>query len=220
MTDSDRLDLALERLVANQSPRAAVEHLDDDEREMLRMAQLLRGTQDAAPRPAFVRDLHDRLFPAPKKVTRRTAFVSGLGAMAAGLLAGLGIERAVQGGAPAATTKWKRPLVNADKGKWIQVADVTEVPPGAVRSFSAGAVQGFILNKDGNLRAVSRICTHMGCALDFKQTDQSFVCPCHGAEFDMHGQMRYGPGGYTRALPPLPGIQVRVKSDKIEVFGV
>jgi len=59
----------------------------------------------------------------------------------------------------------------------------------------------------------------MGCALKFHPSAQHLVCPCHGAEFDLRGHVRYGAHAYPYELPPLPAINVRVRGEAIEVFG-
>jgi nitrite reductase/ring-hydroxylating ferredoxin subunit len=219
MRNNDGFDRAIERLLSDQSPRAEAPDLDDEERDMLRMAQLLRGSRDGAPTPEFVERLHDELAPPVRRVSRRTAFLSGFGAMAAGLLGGIGIEKVATGGSSAATSG-NVPLVSATRGSWIHVANVADVPPGAVHPFSTGALQGVLINSGGNVRAMSTICTHMGCALQFVQDGGSyFSCPCHGAEFELSGRQREV-ANYRYELPALPPIHVRVNGKRVEIFGV
>lgn len=208
----DRLDQALDKLLANESPRGELFGLEPEEQKMLRMAQLLRGSKPESARPDFVDRLHDEIFPQPSRVSRRTAFISGLGALAAGVLAGIGLDRVKTTAKPAYTA-----LVGRN-GKWVPVASVADVKEGAVHGFRAGAIQGFLINQGGQYRALSRICTHMGCSLNFKKGPQAqgFVCPCHGAEFDMNGHLIYGVGGYN-SLPPLPELDVRVNGEAVEV---
>jgi cytochrome b6-f complex iron-sulfur subunit len=219
MNDSERFDEAIDKVVADRSPRADVAGLSQDEQRMLRMAQLLHGTQTHTVDPVFKDRLHVRLFGGGRKYSRRTAFLSGLGAMAAGLLAGVGLDRSVHG--TTSTTHRTPPLVGQN-GRWVSVAQVADLPHGAVRSFSAGAVQGYLMNTHGQVRAISRVCTHMGCTVDFKGNEQHFVCPCHGAEFDVNGRFLYGAHGrpYSPTLAPLPAINVRVKGSAVEVWTV
>lgn len=218
MSDSEHLDRALEDLLAGRSPRAAARDLEPDEQQMLRFAQMLRGSRSQEPASEFVESLHERLFPQPHGVSRRTAFLGGLTALAAGIVGGLGLERL---GLFGPDTGSQHALVGAN-GRWVAVASESELPHGAVRAFQAGHVQGYLVNHHGTVRALSRICTHMGCQLDFAPDEQAFICPCHGAEFSLSGKLTYGPGGYgySVTLPPLPEIKVRQRNGAVEVWSV
>jgi Rieske Fe-S protein len=60
-------------------------------------------------------------------------------------------------------------------------------------------VQGFFLVRRGDRWiALSAICTHRNCKLD-PAPGRSFVCRCHGSEFDPDGHVLTGPA--TRDLP-------------------
>jgi Rieske Fe-S protein len=213
MSDPERFNRAIELLLADRSPRSEAAQLDEEEQAMLRMAQLLRGSQAQAPNQQFVDRLHDQLLPPPPQATRRTAILSGLGALAAGILAGVGLDRLVKG-----SSTEQEDLVEPGRGRWVYVATVAEVPGDTIRPFTAGALQGFLINRGGQYRALSRICTHMGCTLTFDRSGQSFVCPCHAAEFALNGRQRFGPHLYREALPALPEIQVRIQGDSIQVW--
>jgi nitrite reductase/ring-hydroxylating ferredoxin subunit len=191
---------------------------------MLRMAQLLRGSRGGEIDAEFVEHLHGRLFPQPVRVSRRTAFFGGAGALAAGLVAGLGLDRLFSRSSPeraALGQGWHGPELVGPGGHWAAVATVADVPHGAVRPFVAGSVQGFLINDHGNLRAISRICTHMGCALNFDRQAQALICPCHGAWFTLQGpQLQPTSDPYSLQLPALPPIKVRTHGDAIEVWTV
>jgi cytochrome b6-f complex iron-sulfur subunit len=47
--------------------------------------------------------------------------------------------------------------------------------------------------------ALSRICTHLGCRLDFSEAENLLVCPCHQSKFTLEGKRVAGPA--TRDLP-------------------
>ncbi|PZS06873.1 MAG: hypothetical protein DLM70_04370 [Chloroflexi bacterium] len=217
MSDHENFERAIESLLDDRSPCRDAIGLDDEEQKMLRMAQLLRGSRQeaTAPEAEFVAGLRERVVPGQPRVTRRTAFRSGLGALAAGILGGIGIDRLHH----QSPTPDREALVGND-GRWVDVAVASEVPAGAVRSFTAGNIPGFLINHDGEFRALSRICTHMGCALDFARAQQGFVCPCHGAAFDLRGFIRHGPGRYPDPLPPLPELRVRVQDESVQVWSV
>jgi nitrite reductase/ring-hydroxylating ferredoxin subunit len=213
MNDKGRFERLIEKLPADRSPRSEVARLSDEERRMVRMAQLLRGSRGQEMAPKFADRLHARLFPQQRRISRRTAFLSALGALAVGVVAGLGLDRAVE----TAPSTPQEPLVGAN-GRWYPVATLADLPDGAIRPFTAGAVQGFLIHRNGQLRALSRVCTHMGCVLRVNREEGIFACPCHGAEFDLQGHFS-NPQEYGRTLPPLPPILTRVRGETVEVFG-
>ena len=40
-------------------------------------------------------------------------------------------------------------------------------------------------------------CTHMGCPVRWDAVDGLFLCPCHGGEYNMLGQVVHGPPPYA-----------------------
>ncbi len=46
---------------------------------------------------------------------------------------------------------------------------------------------------DGALRAVSAVCTHLGCIVAWNDAEQSWDCPCHGSRFASTGDVLQGP---------------------------
>ncbi|HEY1604761.1 MAG TPA: FAD-dependent oxidoreductase [Allosphingosinicella sp.] len=53
-------------------------------------------------------------------------------------------------------------------------------------------------DEDGNIHAVSAVCTHMGCIVGWNATDRTWDCPCHGSRFELSGAVIHGPA--TRPL--------------------
>ena len=76
--------------------------------------------------------------------------------------AGAGIDHVVTSrtapGPPAAEG-----TLTPSHGTWLTVAYSADLPNGAVHPFTVSAVTGFIERADGQLRAVSGVCTHQGC---------------------------------------------------------
>jgi len=49
-------------------------------------------------------------------------------------------------------------------------------------------------NSDDTYKALSGICTHQHCLVSgFDGTNSVFVCPCHGSQFDLNGNVKKGP---------------------------
>ncbi|MDD2463155.1 MAG: ubiquinol-cytochrome c reductase iron-sulfur subunit [Desulfobulbus sp.] len=56
--------------------------------------------------------------------------------------------------------------------------------------------------------AVSRICTHLGCRVNYQQDRHLIECPCHQSRFTPQGQRISGP-----AEKNLPSYEVSLKKD-------
>lgn len=61
-----------------------------------------------------------------------------------------------------------------------------------------GRAAGIYRDDSGSVRAVSAVCTHMGCMLGWNPVDRSWDCPCHGSRFAADGRVLHGP-----AVEPL-----------------
>ena len=49
-------------------------------------------------------------------------------------------------------------------------------------------------NSDDTYKALSGICTHQSCIVSgFDGSSSRFVCPCHGSQFDLNGNVAQGP---------------------------
>ncbi len=45
----------------------------------------------------------------------------------------------------------------------------------------------------GKLCALSGVCTHLGCIVQWNKAEMSWDCPCHGSRFDLNGTVIHGP---------------------------
>ena len=67
-----------------------------------------------------------------------------------------------------------------------------------------------IRGKDG-FRALSAVCTHLGCITRFQSDKNIIACPCHGSRFSLEGDVIGGP-----APRPLRWLQM-TQSDRGEL---
>lgn len=170
MSDEERFERAIEKVLADRSPRIEVAGLSPEEQRMVRRAQLLRGSRVVEMSPEFVERLGAGLFPQ-RVISRRRAFVSGLGALTAGIAAvGIGLDRTAQ----IVSSLPQGSLVGVN-GRWYPIKTRTDLSDGTIRPFTAGAVQRFLMYRDGQLRALSRICTHMGRTPRLNRSEGTFA---------------------------------------------
>ncbi len=145
----------------------------------------------------------------------RGGFLRAAATLAGG--AGLGVA-GVEGVALVQEGGRPHELVVAGNERWYDIAAAGEVPLGGIKSFSAGGVLGFLLNTDGDLHAVSAICTHMGCRLKPDAPAQGpaagLHCLCHGSRFDRRGAVLQG-----LAPSPLPPVTLRMENGRVYARG-
>jgi cytochrome b6-f complex iron-sulfur subunit len=51
----------------------------------------------------------------------------------------------------------------------------------------------FIIREGGEFHAISAVCTHLGCTVQWKEERREFDCPCHGSRFGEDGSVIAGP---------------------------
>ncbi|NNL14814.1 MAG: Rieske (2Fe-2S) protein [Acidimicrobiia bacterium] len=70
-------------------------------------------------------------------------------------------------------------------------------------------IRVFIQRKGNGYRAMSAVCTHLGCTVNpDEKAGEGFRCPCHGSVFDEDGRVLEGP-----APAPLPCYAVSLARD-------
>ncbi len=72
-----------------------------------------------------------------------------------------------------------------------------------------------IIKKTGDdIKIFSSSCTHLGCRIN-QERNKKFVCPCHGSQFNLNGEVVKGPA--TKNLIQLNYIKDK-KNGKIIVY--
>ena len=215
MKPSVRLSHFVDALLRERRPRRFP--ADHEEAEAMMAAAALKSARPGAdlPRPEFVQGLEKRLaremvsggVPGPVWSRRRLLQLGG--AAAAAVVAGIGLDRvALHTDTTPTTTGRDMALTN---GRWVAVVAAAAVAPDHAVRFSAGAVEGFVINRSGRLQALSAVCTHMGCIVRFNSAHGTLDCPCHGASFALDGSPIHH--DYLQSLPRL---QSRVNGDMVE----
>lgn len=91
-------------------------------------------------------------------------------------------------------TRLTMPRVLPDISRRFRIGKREEFTPGVVRIVPEQNVR--ISATEDGVRAMSMVCTHLGCIVD--GTPDGFACPCHGSKFDQDGRVVAGPA--PRAL--------------------
>jgi cytochrome b6-f complex iron-sulfur subunit len=192
----------------------------EEEAKVLAAAIELRSASPGAglPDPQFVESLRQQLardtqgeVPMSSRMSRRTLLASG-GLAAVTAAAGLVVGERLTGPSTA-----RRELL-PNGAVWTAVARLADLPEGTARSFDTGAVRGVLVNRGGEIAALSAVCTHLGCLLQLNVAARRLDCPCHNAAFGLDGNVLFK--HMPDALPPLPRMESRVRDGQIEVLTV
>lgn len=57
---------------------------------------------------------------------------------------------------------------------------------------------------------INAVCTHLGCVVPWNASENKFICPCHGSQYDSTGKVVRGPAPLSLAL-----VHVEVVDDKV-----
>jgi len=78
---------------------------------------------------------------------------------------------------------------------------------GDARAVRHGNSPFFVIRtRNGDLLAVSGLCTHFSCVLNWNESDQTLICPCHDGVFSATGDVLSGLP--SRPLPTYP-VEIR-----------
>jgi Rieske Fe-S protein len=92
-------------------------------------------------------------------------------------------------------------------GDWFrgaEVSDPTEIARGQGAIVRHGIIPVAAYRDDvGTLHAVSAVCTHLGCLVQWNGGEKSWDCPCHGSRFAIDGAILNGP-----ARAPLAAVNL------------
>jgi Rieske Fe-S protein len=213
-----RTDAYLNALQGERRPTGDAR--DSEELRVRLTAAQLRMVADEVDtaRPAFLASLERTIEreTAKQRQTKRSplsrlGFLKAAATLAGG--AGLGVS-GVEGIAALRDESRPHELVVAGNQRWYAVAQTADLVQGTPKPFTAGGVMGFLINDQSGVRAVSAICTHMGCRLKAEPSVAELRCLCHGSRFSRDGTVLSG-----MAPSPLPEITVRVANGVVYALG-
>lgn len=88
-----------------------------------------------------------------------------------------------------------------------------EVPSGEAKEVVFDNTPVVIVNRpDKGLIALSKVCTHLGCLVEYDRAKKRLLCPCHAGIYDLEGNVVSGP-----PPKPLPKVSIKVEGEIIVI---
>ncbi|MCC7159507.1 MAG: Rieske (2Fe-2S) protein [Ignavibacteria bacterium] len=113
------------------------------------------------------------------------------------------------------------PLYSFVSSSKLKIDDISYINLGVNNEMEINSSKLFKINKkpailiktkDGELKALSAVCTHLQCTVQFNKEENALRCPCHFGKYDLSGKNVSGP-----PPNPLTQYEVFVKNDIILV---
>ena len=131
------------------------------------------------------------------------------------------IETLLGGGLLASAASFFYPVLRyivppavADLGEdEVVAAKIGELRPNSSKIFRFGSHPGLlVLTAEGDYRAMSAVCTHLSCTVQYRNDLHQVWCACHNGMYDLGGRNVSGP-----PPRPLESFQVHVRGDEVVV---
>jgi len=90
--------------------------------------------------------------------------------------------------------------------------DVSGLEENKGRIINVGGKKLAVVKKQGEIKAFSTVCPHLGCQIELNDGDNTWDCPCHGSRFEIDGSLKHGPA--KRGLDP---VEINLEDDKIKL---
>lgn len=88
-----------------------------------------------------------------------------------------------------------------------------ELPVGKAKNIVFNNTPVIVINRhDKGYVVISRVCTHLGCLVDYDETKKRLQCPCHAGTFDLEGNVISGP-----PPKPLQKFSLKVEGENIVI---
>ncbi len=116
---------------------------------------------------------------------------------------------------PAANTAAPPASETVPAGGFVVVGAVADLDQNGFLLSRAGNTEVIVVRNPQNtetLVALSALCTHRGCKVEWQSGASEFSCPCHGAKFALDGKATNGP-----ATEALASYQAKIEGTQVLV---
>jgi cytochrome b6-f complex iron-sulfur subunit len=108
--------------------------------------------------------------------------------------------------------RYLAPPGEKDKSNQISLKR-SDVPSGEGKDLAFAGMPAMVINRPGKgYVAFSRVCSHLGCLVDYDKVRNRIFCPCHAAVFDLEGNVVTGP-----PPKPLQKLPLKVEGESITI---
>jgi cytochrome b6-f complex iron-sulfur subunit len=107
------------------------------------------------------------------------------------------------------------PAVAESSAVSVTAAKASAMNPNSAVVFRFGSKPAILVRTpDGDFRAFTAVCTHLGCTVQYRSDHADIWCPCHNGIYDLGGNVVSGP-------PPRPleqfTVNLRGEGEETEV---
>ncbi|NOY50717.1 MAG: ubiquinol-cytochrome c reductase iron-sulfur subunit [Chlorobi bacterium] len=102
-----------------------------------------------------------------------------------------------------------------DLERRIFTLHLEELPINTTKKFRDLRGKDLVLVRTGEreVKAMSTVCTHLGCTVYWEKDRQEFYCPCHQGRFNKDGQVIAGP-----PPKPLETYKTEISGDNVFIY--
>lgn len=74
----------------------------------------------------------------------------------------------------------------------------------------------WLTHSEDGIRAIYKVCTHLGCLYNWQEQEFKFICPCHGSQFDYESVFIQGPAPRSLDLFRMKAVR-RSTGEEVEM---
>lgn len=91
------------------------------------------------------------------------------------------------------------------------MAKINEINENKGKVVDIGGTKAAVFNDQGTPKAFSTVCPHLGCDVEWNDSENTWDCPCHGSRFHTDGSLLKGP-----ASRGLDSVEIKVEDGEIK----